>query len=122
MKLGLLVPLVSKVYRAELEQADPKDRAETKVSREELVHPVLQVPPEFPARLAACLGEIRAENDDPPPTMWRISLSSSPLVFWKSLTCLKTWKHPLVDLPKPQLGHVKKSCFLTVHFLMVSTG
>lgn len=84
MKLGLLVPLVSKVYRAELEQADPKDRAETKVSREELVHPVLQVPPEFRARLAACLGEIRAENDDPPPTMWRISLSSSPLVFWKS--------------------------------------
>lgn len=49
------------------------------------------------------------------------SLSNSPLVFWRSWTCLKTWKHPLVDQPKLLPGHVKKSCFLTARSLMVST-
>lgn len=122
VKLGLPVLLVSKVYRVELEEADLKDPPESKVSRGELVHPVLLVPREFLARLAACLGEIRAENDDPFLTMWKISLSNSPLVFWRSWTCLKTWKHPLVDQPKLLPGHVKKSCFLTARSLMVITG
>lgn len=96
VKMGPQALLVSKVYRAELGKLEPKDLAEIKVSREEQVHPVPQALRVFPERLPACLGVVRAENDDPFPTTWTISLWSSQLVYWKSSRCLKTWKHPLV--------------------------
>jgi len=91
VRVVLQVLQACKAYRADLEIVGPRDQAEIKVPREELVHPVRQAPQGTQAQLAASLDHpVLDENGDLFPTKWRTSLWNSPLACWKSLRRLKT--------------------------------